>query len=258
MDTVTRLSDSMIKYSSKLEHIVSSIDAMHDVIVSGNVQCPTTGLKQYMDTVKSECHDMKNVFEELIKYMPIMRVVKYKSKFGMFSNVNEDSVDIVKINFQHSINLPNNTVKVIDCNVRDIYVRQCIFMDGISDIYMCGKLMVYADFDIMKFKYMTQLERIVFEQCEFTNLEFIPITDKLKSISIINMPKMKSIEHITKFPNIEEVTIIGACHIDDLGALRDCEKIKKLRLPNGHVDMQCDELTKFIETRLDEIDIVQV
>ncbi len=237
MKHMAGLNDNMIKYSSKLEHIINSIDVIHDAIISSNGQCQTIELKQCMDMVKSDCEYMKNIFEELIGYIPIMRIVKYKSKFGMFSNVNEDSIKIVNINFQHSVNLPNNTVKVIDCNVRDIYVRQCIFVDGVSDIYMYGKLMVYADFDTTKFKYMTRLEKIVFEQCEFTNLEFIPITDNLKSISIINMPKMKSIKHITKFPNIEEVTIIGTCNIYDIDTLKDCKKIKKLRLPIEPIDI---------------------
>jgi hypothetical protein len=90
-----------------------------------------------------------------------------------------------------------------------------------------------CNFDTRKMKYLTNLQDITFERCDFKNLEFLNINDKLKKISLISMPNLESISYLTNFPNLEEIRIEKICNIKDLYELEKCPNLKNLYVPNG-------------------------
>ena len=93
----------------------------------------------------------------------------------------------------------------------------------------------YLNFSVKKFKYLMGLESIVFDNCPFKNLNFIDpnYTKNLQTVTLINMTKLTTIEHLIKFENIKTIEISNSCNIKDLEKLMECKNLKLLVLPSG-------------------------
>lgn len=102
-----------------------------------------------------------------------------------------------------------------------------------TPIYWYDSKFMFVDFDTNKFKYLKQLEQITFDGCEFQSLDFLAVTPSVKSVTIINMPKLTTISHLAQFPNIEQITISRVCNVKDLCTLTKCKQLKTLTLAKG-------------------------
>lgn len=101
----------------------------------------------------------------------------------------------------------------------------------------------YLNFDVDRFKYFIALENITFKECPFENLDFITVTDKLKTIKLIDMHSLKYIKHLSKFSQLEIIIIEGVCNIVDFSSLVGCKNLKELHIPkNVCVDLLPEEI----------------
>lgn len=95
------------------------------------------------------------------------------------------------------------------------------------------------NFNVNDLKHLTNLTHIIFGEgnnengFSFTNLNFLAVTDKLKSITINNVKTLKKIGYLVNFENLENITINYVCNVSDLYELEKCKNLKSLVLPTG-------------------------
>jgi hypothetical protein len=116
----------------------------------------------------------------------------------------------------------------------DIFTTEtkiCIIYKDL-DYYLSDNYRIIG-FNIKKFKYLTNLTDITFVKCPFTALDFIPVTNTLRRISLYDMSELKTVAYLTKFRYLEQISVLRTYGIIDLLSLAKCPNLKILILPHG-------------------------
>lgn len=91
----------------------------------------------------------------------------------------------------------------------------------------------FVDFDVKKFKYLTELRELTISGNQFKDLSFLYNCRKLQNITLINMTDLVSIQTLTECPVLTRVEIKECCNVRDLDSLNQCPKLTHLIVPNG-------------------------
>lgn len=140
---------------------------------------------------------------------------------------------IPSVNFHVRLGLRNNLTSLLLSASGGQYYIAGLKNNNPLEYNIYNDKLEIIDFNREKFKYFTNLENVSFSDFDFPNLEFMTITDKLHSITLNNIPSLKSIKHLSLFPNLEQITISKSCKITDLHELSNCKNLKTLSLPTG-------------------------
>lgn len=168
-------------------------------------------LQSIISTLTESHEKLQQDFTEYVEFNPIMIVGnKSKIKQGMLST--------------------GSSISYIMFDIQDIDVA---YNNSAGNEYYSCQQGAYLDFDLRKFKYLRQLININFSACPFKNLEFLADTPSVKSITLYNMPELVSVTYLTRFPNLEAITISEVCNVKDLCTLTKCTGLKNLKLAKG-------------------------
>jgi hypothetical protein len=197
------IAEQVVSISEKQSKRVSTIEQLNRTIST---------LMQSQEKIQKE-------FMEYVEFNPIMTLVAnaYANNSGLLNTFEGGSRSDTCVKF----------VKRIMYNEKNMIA---MYKDS---VYWYDTHYTYVDFDTNKFKYLKQLEQITFDGCEFQSLDFLAVTPSVKSVTIINMPKLTTISHLAQFPNIEQITISRVCNVKDLCTLTKCKQLKTLTLAKG-------------------------
>jgi hypothetical protein len=92
--------------------------------------------------------------------------------------------------------------------------------------------MTILDFDTRKLKYLKNLSTIKLTGFTLDDLSFFSVTKKLQSITLIDC-KIKSLDHLSNYPELKNIRIEKTCIAKDLCTLVKCPKLELLEVPVG-------------------------
>lgn len=212
-------------FSERIEKRVDDIVKEHTKDkVDGDIT--VSELKELVCSMKSLYETLNNSFIEYVRSTPFIICSDNNPINGGLMHIIGYNISKLNVTCTPTVAF-GNPIKYYSNSIK-YYTNACGLYYGNEN-----QCLYYRDFDTTKFKYTTQLEDVRFENCEFENLEFMHVDDKLKKVTVVNMPTLISIRHLSKFPNIEEITISKVCNVNDLCKLADCKNLKILTLAKG-------------------------
>lgn len=226
ISSITQLIDTDHKSSERVLKLIEK----YDVILSEQQKAIQSITKSY-EKLHDEFSEHKKTIQSMTK--------SYEKLQNEFSDQKKTNQSIT----QSSEKLQNEFIEYVESNPIMRYHNHqngrcgCV-MNNINEIRICDNKFsdqewVLDDLHISKFKYFKNLEKIEFRNCDFERLDFLAITTKLKSINLINMLKLTTVEYLTNFPNLEQISISRVCNVKDLHTLVKCANLKELKLAKG-------------------------